>query len=160
MIADMCKDFINAERTVIGGNHLWTSPVADLYKTYWPDTRVITVASNASEMIKYTANSFLAIKVSFFNMMFDYCQRVGINYSDVLSGVCTDSRIGSSHTQVPGPDGDRGYGGTCFPKDINAMKEMFLYAGVNCDILSDSWKYNKRIRENWDWANNPSAVSS
>ena len=154
------EDFINAERTVIGGNHLWTSPVADLYKTYWPDTRVITVASNASEMIKYTANSFLALKVSFFNMMFDYCQRVGINYSDVLSGVCTDSRIGSSHTQVPGPDGDRGYGGTCFPKDINAMKEMFLYAGVNCDILSDSWKYNKRIRENWDWANNPSAVSS
>tara|TARA_R100000008_G_C3538107_1_gene143244 strand:- start:57 stop:896 length:840 start_codon:yes stop_codon:yes gene_type:complete len=154
------EDFINAERTVIGGTSLWASCVADLYKTYWPDTPVITVSSDASEMIKYTANSFLALKVTYFNMVFDYCVNMGIDYSDVLSGVCSDSRIGSSHTQVPGPDGDRGYGGTCFPKDINAMKEMFLQAGVDHGILSDSWNYNKDIRENWDWANNPSAVSS
>ena len=157
--ANADEDFLNAERTVVGGETEPSSEVAKLYMAHWPKTPVIVVSSDASEMIKYTANSFLALKVSYFNMIYDYCMTKNINFEDVLSGVYTDSRIGESHTHVPGPDGDRGYGGTCFPKDINAMREMFLEQGLNHDILTASWIYNKSVRENWDWADNPASVS-
>ena len=115
--------------------------------------------SKASELVKYSANTFLALKVSFFNMVFEFSHKNNINFDDVIEGVCSDSRIGYSHSNVPGPDGDYGYGGTCFPKDINAMIRMMDRFDVDSLLLKASWHYNKNRRKNWDWADNPSAVT-
>jgi len=74
-----------------------------------------------SGLIKLGRNTFLAMKVSYFNEMFDIANAYNINYETVRSGICADPRIGNSHSVVPGPDGFRGYGGTCFPKDLNNL---------------------------------------
>ena len=158
--ANAREDFINSERTVLGGDDSLTSIVSDLYYAYFQEDLTVTMSSKASELVKYTANSFLALKVSYFNMVFEFARKNNINFGDVVSGACLDSRIGFSHTGVPGPDGDYGYGGTCFPKDINAMINMFGRSEVDNLILRSSWEYNKKIRKSWDWSNKPSAVSS
>jgi UDPglucose 6-dehydrogenase len=81
-----------------------------------------------------------------------------MDYQNIVHGIATDSRIGSSHTKTPGPDGDRGFGGTCFPKDINALIQTLKENEINANILKEVWEYNKTIRNNWDWAANKSAV--
>ena len=74
-----------------------------------------------AEMSKYVRNCFLATKVSFFNEIYTICQASNINYDNMIEGVKCDHRIGDSHCQVPGSDGKYGFGGTCFPKDLNAF---------------------------------------
>lgn len=94
-------------------------------------------------MIKYFRNSFLANKVAFFNQMHDLCEAAGINYDAVAVGVGADRRIGTSHTQVTK---QRGYGGHCFPKDINAIINTAKKYQVNLSILEETQSYNKDIR--------------
>ena len=74
-----------------------------------------------------------------------------MNYKNVCYGVTADSRIGKSHTKVPGIDNDRGFGGTCFPKDINSLIVQMESNGVNADMLKEVWKYNQEIRSVIDW---------
>jgi nucleotide sugar dehydrogenase len=74
---------------------------------------------------KYAINSFLAMKVTFFNQLYDAAQTMGAQYNHILAGVESDPRIGRSHTKVPGFDGKRGFGGACFPKDVLAFNKVF-----------------------------------
>jgi nucleotide sugar dehydrogenase len=76
--------------------------------------------TDIAELVKLTRNTFLATKVSFFNEIKDFCDRKEVGFDAVRKLVCLDERVGTSHTEVPGPDQKRGYGGTCFPKDINS----------------------------------------
>jgi len=81
-----------------------------------------------------------------------------INYDRILEGVASDRRIGHSHTYVPGPDGNCGFGGTCFPKDINALIHTMEEYEIDPLVLKAVWEQNKNIRKEWDWAENISAV--
>ena len=90
--------------------------------------------------------------------MHDVSIKYGMNYLSLVEGVCSDNRIGYSHSKVPGPDGDKGFGGSCFPKDINSLIHTMKTNNLNSTIFEHIWTYNKLIRENWDWANNNSAV--
>lgn len=81
---------------------------------------LVRMSSTEAEMVKYVRNCFLSTKVSFFNEVFDACQVHGCNYESVRLAVGADRRIGTGHTLVPGPDGLRGFGGHCFPKDVAA----------------------------------------
>ena len=101
--------------------------------------------------IRHSANVFLAYKVAYFNKIFDFCKATGMNYTKVRQGVTADHRIGKSHTQVPGIDNDRGFGGTCFPKDINSLIVQMESNDVNADMLKEVWKYNEQIRKVIDW---------
>ncbi|MEK6885301.1 MAG: hypothetical protein AABY22_37060, partial [Nanoarchaeota archaeon] len=83
--------------------------------------KIIHVDSKIAEMTKYVANCFLMSKVLFFNEMYEICKAANINYNQARDLVCLDDRIGSSHTDVPGHDGQFGAGGSCFSKDINAL---------------------------------------
>ena len=83
--------------------------------------------------------------------VYDLCQAVGMDYDTVCEGVTADSRIGKSHTKVPGIDNDRGFGGTCFPKDLNSLIVQMESHGVNADMLKEVWKYNEQIRKVIDW---------
>ena len=158
-------DFVNADRTVIGSPYLregieekYSEMARELFLKVFPDIPVYTMTSCESEMVKYTANCFLATKVGFFNMIFALGNKLGLDYNRVLEGVLSDPRIGKSHTAVPGPDGDYGFGGTCFPKDVNAMITTLQNNHISSYILESVWRDNMKFRTNWDWANNTSAV--
>jgi len=69
---------------------------------------------------KICSKLFLSVKVAFFNELYDACQHHSCDYDAVRLAASTDARIGSGHTMVPGPDGHRGFGGHCFPKDVAA----------------------------------------
>ena len=103
-------------------------------------------------MVKYVTNSFLATKVSFANEMYQICNKLDIDYDKVVEYATFDERLGKSHWNVPGPDGDFGYGGHCFPKDVKALiyvaeDELGLYS----TMLRATDKKNDVVRKNRDW---------
>ena len=79
------------------------------------------------------------------------CEKLGMDYKHVREGITTDRRIGESHTKVPGIDRDRGFGGTCFPKDLNSLIVQMDEHEVNSKIFKEVWKYNQKIRTKIDW---------
>jgi len=111
------------------------------------------VKNGEAEMIKYFRNTFLALKVSFCNEIYDLCVHKNIDYEQVQKLAPLDSRIGLSHTQVPGHDGKRGFGGTCFPKDTMALLREFEDCGVESFILKGAVERNLKLdRPEKDWA--------
>ncbi len=159
--ANANEDFINADRHVIGGKEKWTTPVEDFYRMCFPDIPVIAMKSTESECVKYFANCFLATKVMVFNEMRVLVDDIkGIDYDTIMQGVISDKRIGKSHYNVPGPDGQYGFGGTCFPKDINALIHTMTEHSMNPLVLNAVWEQNKNFRMKWDWADYSSAVLS
>ena len=154
------EDFINSDRHVIGGKKGIREWVARMYSFCFPDVPILSMSSNESELVKYFANCFLATKVMVFNEMKFLCNNLDMDFDTIMSGVVMDNRIGNSHTKVPGPDGEYGFGGTCFPKDINSLIHTMEENGIDPLILKSVWEQNKKYRMGWDWAENTSAVMS
>ena len=102
-------------------------------------------------MVKYFTNCFLATKVSFANEMYEICEALNIDYDKVTEYTVYDERIGKSHLNVPGPDGDFGYGGHCFPKDIGALISLAHNLNVSPRILTATECKNNDVRTNRDW---------
>ena len=98
-------------------------------------------------MAKYLRNSFLATKVAFFNEVYDFCKATDIDYEKVAELVGMDERITRSHMKIPGPDGQRGFGGACFPKDTNALLHTFLKYNKPFTILREVVESNERIQD-------------
>ena len=140
------EDFKNADRHIIGGKQSWCMILRDFYKEYFSNTPIQVVTSNESETIKYFANSFLAAKISFFNNLYEICEKFEMNFDSVKNGICTDDRIGFAHTKVPGPDGMMGFGGYCFPKDINALINTLKENDIDASLFESAWKYNQKVR--------------
>ena len=153
-------DFITPSRNVVGGKiENGIGIIKKLYEDRFPGVQCLTMSSDESEFIKYFANSFFATKVSFFNEMYLLCSKMNLNWDNVLNGVMSDGRIGISHYQVPGHDGDFGFGGTCFPKDINAFIKTFEKHNIDPLVLKSAWERNLSVRKNKDWERSKSAVS-
>jgi len=147
-------DFKVAQRTILGGDSRLTSRVSQLYwgyLHYGEDHKIIQCSSDESEAIKYFSNSFLAYKVAYFNKVYDTCQKLGMDYKHVRDGITMDRRIGTSHTKVPGIDRDRGFGGTCFPKDLSSLILQMEKHDINADMFREVWNYNEEIRTVIDW---------
>ena len=107
-----------------------------------------------AELTKYARNCFLAAKVSFFNSLEKFCVEKGVPYDVARELICLDKRVGDSHTKVPGPDGKRGFGGTCFPKDLNSLIYQMLDVGVAPMILTAANNQNNIVdRPEKDWEN-------
>ena len=145
------EDYAKAERNIVGGDSELCVDFISFFEACFPKIPSVIVSSDESEAIKYFSNTFLAYKVAYFNKLFDVCKATGMNYTHVRRGVTADHRIGKSHTQVPGIDNDRGFGGTCFPKDINSLIVQMESHGVNADMLKAVWDYNQEIRTVFDW---------
>lgn len=152
-------DFINASRIVIGGHDLDCIKLSELYRDRFPYTKIISTDTKSAEMIKYACNCFFATKVSFMNEIRLLSDHLGCDWDDVLQGFISDGRIGNSHIDVPGHDGDFGFGGKCFPKDINAFMQCFVDNEINPLILNAAWERNKTVRKKIDWAKIKGAVS-
>tara|TARA_Y100000739_G_C20333898_1_gene340187 strand:- start:314 stop:649 length:336 start_codon:yes stop_codon:yes gene_type:complete len=102
-------------------------------------------------MIKYFTNSFLASKVSFANEMYELCCALGLDYDKVVEYATLDNRLGNSHWSVPGPDGDFGFGGHCFPKDLSAIIKLSEKLGTTNIVLKAVDENNKKVRKNRNW---------
>ncbi len=153
-------DFICPSRHIIGGHSVrGTNKLEKIYKLRFPGVPCFSMTSDESEFIKYFANCFFATKVSFFNEMRVFCDKKGLDWNNVIDGVMSDGRIGISHFQVPGFDGQLGFGGTCFPKDINALIKTFQESDIDPLILSAAWKRNTLVRKHKDWEDHASAVT-
>jgi UDPglucose 6-dehydrogenase len=100
-----------------------------------------TMSATEAELVKYFGNAFLATKVIFSNMMYDFCQALGLDYEKVAEAAAHDIRIGSSHMKVV-HDGYRGYGGSCFPKDVRALIQKGEALGVDVGLLKEAERRN------------------
>jgi len=96
----------------------------ELLKKIFPGKEFIEMTSLEAEITKYTHNVFGALKVTYFNGIFDICNKLKVDYQKVQKGILVSGYINPNHTQVPGPDGKFGYGGKCFPKDVNAFARL------------------------------------
>jgi len=152
-------DFINASRVILGGQPEDVDAVETLYRKRFPHVKIIKTDPASAQFIKYMANCFFAVKVSFMNEMKQAADRLGCDWDDVMNGFVSDGRIGNSHLDVPGHDGSLGYGGKCFPKDINAFIGLFEDLGIEPNLLRASWKKNLEVRKERDWADIKGAVS-
>mgnify|MGYP003146083941 FL=1 len=144
-------DYAHADRNIIGGDKDLCNQFLYHFNKWFPEIPNLIVSSDESEAIKYFANVFLAHKVAFFNKVYDMCQKTGMMYENVRLGVASDGRIGNSHTKVPGFDNDRGFGGSCFPKDLSSLINQFETLDIDAEIFRSVWKYNKQIRTVIDW---------
>lgn len=105
----------------------------------------IEMSTTEAEIAKYAHNVFGALKVTYFNAIYDYCQKLGCDYENVKKGVLLSKYINETHTMVPGPDGQFGYGGKCFPKDTQSF-EMATRGYLLNDLLADVENLNEVFR--------------
>lgn len=117
----------------------------ELLRTIFAGKEYICMSSLEAEVAKYVHNTFGALKVTYFNGIYEYCEKLGIDYENVQKGVLLSGYINHPHTDVPGPDGKFGYGGKCFPKDVNSFIECL--SGCEIDkLLKIVPEINKQYR--------------
>jgi len=145
-------DMLTQSRIIIGGsNPLKVHKVKELFETRFGKKHYIITDSTSAEIIKYMSNNFLALKISFMNEYYNLVENIGGDWKTITEGFSSDPRIGNSHTQVPGHDGKNGFGGTCFPKDINAIIEFSKQNGTKMPTLEAAWETNLKVRPEQDW---------
>lgn len=149
--ANSIEDFKNQTRIILGGPCLYTTQVKSMFRKVFPQTPIVKTGYKTAEMVKYFINNFLSTKVSFANEMYEICNMLDIDYDKVTEYALFDERIGRSHLAVPGPDGDFGYGGHCFPKDIDAMIYLAKTFNAKLLILEATRQKNNIVRKNRDW---------
>jgi UDPglucose 6-dehydrogenase len=149
--ANAVKDYENQNRIILGGPRKGTTPLKPVFSKVFHKAKIIKTDSTHAEMVKYTINCFLATKVSFANEIYQICNGLDIDYDKVIEYAVYDDRLGYSHWAVPGPDGDFGYGGHCFPKDVKALIQVSLKMGLLSKILVATDEKNNQVRTNRDW---------
>ena len=135
------SDFLHPDRVVVGAdNREAAEKVAALYSSI--DTQVIITDAASAETIKYAANGFLAMKISFVNAVAAMCEAVGADVVDVVEGIGSDRRIGREFLR-PGP----GWGGSCFPKDSHALVHVAASHGYDFSMMRGVIEVNTEQRE-------------
>ena len=149
--ANSINDFKNQNRIIIGGPKKAASKVRRVFVKAFPKVKIIKTDSTYAEMVKYVTNAFLSMKVSFANEMYQICEGLDVDYDKVIEYAMHDERLGYSHWSVPGPDGDFGYGGHCFPKDVRGLIRVAHEVNVSPRMLTATDMKNNDVRKNRDW---------
>ncbi|MEW2921838.1 UDP-glucose/GDP-mannose dehydrogenase family protein [Muricauda sp. ANG21] len=139
---DAISDFMKPDRVVVGTDHKETAEaMRQLYSPFFRSSmdRMLVMDLRSAEMTKYVANAMLATKISFMNEVANICELVGADVNKVRIGIGSDSRIGYSFI-YPGS----GYGGSCFPKDVKALKKTAEQHGYQAQLLSAVEDVNDR----------------
>ena len=148
------EDFVNTEIIVFGGEKTNCDRLANFYEKYTKCIckDYINTDPMSASLVKYTINSFLALKVIFFNEMKSVFDNLGSQekWLDFIKALTKDKRIGSSHMNVPGPDGRYGFGGPCFPKDVSALIEFSKEIGDELSLLKKANIINNSIRAQYN----------
>jgi len=158
------NDMRNQQRIVLGGQSPYVDIVQNIFQMAFPKVLIIKTDSTTAEMVKYVTNCMLAVKVSFANEVAQICEALdkdgySIEYNKVIEYAKLDQRLGETHWSVPGPvpvhNGRyaRGFGGHCFPKDINALISVARSYGINPAVMQATWEKNLEVRspEDRDW---------
>lgn len=136
-------DFMNPDRIVVGVESDKAKEIfKELYKPFTDKGYPLLITTpQAAELIKHASNSFLAMKISYINMVADLCEKVGADISEVADGMGFDKRIGRSFLNA-----GLGYGGSCFPKDVKAFVKIAEDNGVDFSLLKEVEKINQKRR--------------
>jgi UDPglucose 6-dehydrogenase len=147
-------DMLTQSRIILGGELSLTEKAKALYNMRFKIKNIIQTDSKTAELTKYMNNTFFATKVSIMNEFKLLCDKIGANWDDALRGFVSDGRIGDSHLNVPGHDGKLGYGGTCFPKDVNALLSFSKKYDIDLNSIAGGWTTNLKLRPEKDWEEN------
>ena len=149
--ANAVSDYENQDRIILGGVRPATTELKTIFSKVFPKAHIIKTDSTHAEMVKYLTNTFLATKVSFANEMYSLCNQLNVDYDKVVEYATLDDRLGKSHWNVPGPDGDFGFGGHCFPKDLAAILHLSEELNTMNNVLCAVQETNNNVRKNRDW---------
>lgn len=140
------EDFMRPNRVVIGAdNEQAAAIVKDIYRPlYLIETPFVVTSLETAELIKYASNAFLATKISFINEMSLLCESVGADVHHVARAMGLDKRIGPKFLH-PGP----GFGGSCFPKDVNALAAMGRRYELEMPLVNAVLEVNAGMRTHW-----------
>tara|TARA_B110000977_G_scaffold191250_1_gene263099 strand:- start:870 stop:1697 length:828 start_codon:yes stop_codon:yes gene_type:complete len=144
-------DMLTQARIVLGGSTDNVETVSKLFEQRFMNKHIVKTDATTAELIKYMNNTFFATKVSIINEFKLLSDAIGAQWEDAIYGFASDGRIGDSHLHVPGPDGKLGYGGTCFPKDVNALLTFADKFNVNLNTIKGGWATNLEVRPEKDW---------
>ena len=154
------EDFINPPYIVLGQAGIYKGDLKFLEHFYRNYTKcnqyapIIKTTARTAAFIKYATNTFLASKVIFFNQLYDLYHASGeMEWDKMVRTLSYDKRMGSSHMQVPGPDGKFGFGGACFPKDVAAFltyAEKHNFDGKDLSVLREVADTNAEIRTKYN----------
>ncbi len=137
-------DFMHPDRIVVGVETERAKKIfEELYKPFTDEGYPLIITNTAAaELIKHASNSFLAMKISYINMIADLCEKVGADVEEVADGMGYDKRIGRAFLNA-----GIGYGGSCFPKDVKAFIKIAEDNGVDFGLLKETEKINAQRRE-------------
>ena len=147
--ANANADYQNAKYFVIGGDDEWAVKAKEIIRHGVPlvHENFIIVPIETASLYKYMMNSYLAAKVTFMNDFKKIADASGVAWQDLVNLSYEDDRIGYTHMDVPGPDGQYGWGGACFPKDVAAIRMEALDLGTELELLSQVEVINKKHRK-------------
>lgn len=139
------EDFAAQEYVILGGGDIdfWLT----VFRERFPRIHHFTCTHREAILIKYAENSFLAVKVGFFNHLRELSNIIGADFETVRHHLTQDRRILPDHSYVPGPDNRLGWGGHCLPKDTSAMLHTARQHNYDFEILEATVSYNKKIRD-------------
>ena len=149
--ANAVSDYENQTRIILGGIRPSTTELKQIFSKVFPKAHIIKTDSTHAEMVKYLTNTFLSTKVSFANEIYQICDKLNIDYDKVVEYATLDDRLGKSHWNVPGPDGDFGFGGHCFPKDLAELLHLSDKLNIINNVLHATQDTNDEVRTNRDW---------
>lgn len=143
------NDYLNCSHFVLGGLYDWAIKAKKVISRgipSLPDSFTI-VSIETAALYKYMINSYLATKVTFMNEFKLLADAEGVDFKDLKYLTQFDNRIGQSHMAVPGPDGEYGWGGACFPKDVAAIIEEAISLDIDFELLDRVEAINKKHRK-------------
>lgn len=141
-------DYLNGSFSIIGGSvAAYRNEAERVIRMSQANLKKVKHCSiQEAALTKYSINSFLATKVTFMNELALLAEKLDCDWESVRHAVSLDTRIGSSHMQVPGPDGEYGFGGMCFPKDTSALLKCAEQEGAQLSVLDTAVKTNLILR--------------
>ena len=141
-------DYINPVNVVIGCKHKLYEEASQFILPFiqFAPANVEYCSIAEAAMFKYVANTMLAMKVIMNNEYAELCDKMNINWENVSEIASSDKRLGHTHWKVPGPDGQRGFGGACFPKDTSALINMADELDIEMSMLMTAIRTNDRLR--------------
>lgn len=145
-------DFITPARQIVGGlDEDANRALEELYLYRFPSTKCHVMGPEEAELVKYMANCFFATKVMYFNEMKLISDELGLDWQKIMDGTIADGRIGKSHHDVPGHDGDRGVGGKCVLPNAKVKLKNYMFswdpASSDYPSIKDLYEINKKL--NW-----------
>jgi len=144
-------DYVNPHKIVVGCREEIRQAVTDVLMNSAVNFDRVNIeycSIQEASFFKYLANTQLAIKVIVNNEYADLAKRLGVKWDRVVDIARTDYRLGATHWSVPGPDGERGFGGACFPKDTAALSYIAEEHGIDLSVLNAVIEKNKTYRGN------------